>query len=73
MHELKSALDDTGVYEWCEVEEFTGKYFEGVNAQELSPIIDTAAERFNSGLALDDKGKADCKIKAKQFVNIFHN
>jgi type I restriction enzyme R subunit len=71
LHELKAALDNTGVYEWCEVEEFTEKYFKGVNAQELSPIIDNAAERFNSGLALDDKGKADCKIKAKQFVKIY--
>lgn len=71
LHELKATLDNTGVYEWCEVEEFTEKYFEGVNAQELSPIIDTAAERFNSGLGLDDKGKVDCKIKAKQFVKIY--
>jgi len=30
-----------------------------------------AAERFNSGLELDDKHKADYKIKAKQFVKIY--
>ena len=71
LHELKSSLDTTGVYEWSEVEDFITKYFDGVNAQELSPIIDTAAERFNSGLELEEKEKADYKIKAKQFVKIY--
>ncbi len=71
LHELKAALDDAGVYEWAEVEDFVEKYFKGVNAQELSPIIDVAAERFNAGLELEDKAKADYKIKAKQFVKIY--
>jgi type I restriction enzyme, R subunit len=71
LHELKSTLDDTGIYEWNEVEDFVAKYFAGVNAQELSPLIDVAAERFNNGLALDEKHKADYKIKAKQFVKIY--
>src|SRR6185312_6998309 len=47
------------------------KYFQGVNADQLSPIIHIAAERFNSGLELDDRHKADYKIKAKQFVKIY--
>lgn len=71
LHELKSNLDDVGVYEWTEVEDFVAKYFKGVNAQELSPIIDIAAERFNLILALEDKAKADYKIKAKHFVKIY--
>ncbi|MDD3877482.1 MAG: DEAD/DEAH box helicase family protein [Bacteroidales bacterium] len=71
LHELKAALDDAGVYEWGEVEDFVEKYFKGVNAQELSPVIDTAAQRFNSDLELDEKAKADYKIKAKQFVKIY--
>ena len=71
LHELKANLDDVGVYEWMEVEDFVEKYFKGVNAQELSPIIDFAADRFNSGLELDDNAKADFKIKAKQFVKIY--
>jgi len=71
LHELKSALDVVGVYEWHEVEDFADKYFNNVNAQELSPIIDIAAERFNTGLELDEKAKADYKIKAKQFVKIY--
>jgi len=71
LHELKASLDDAGVYEWSEVEDFVEKYFKGVNAQELSPIIDIAADRFNAGLELEDKAKADYKIKAKQFVKIY--
>lgn len=71
LHELKSNLDDLGVYEWSELEDFVEKYFKGVNAQELSPIIDFAAERFNLTLDLEEKTKADYKIKAKQFVKIY--
>lgn len=71
LHELKTSLDDVGVYEWAEVEDFVEKYFKSVDAQELSPIIDIAANRFNDELELDDKQKADFKIKAKQFVKIY--
>lgn len=71
LHELKSHLDDMGVYEWDEVEDFVAKYFDNVNAQELSPIIDLAAERFNATLELSDQAKADYKVKAKQFVKIY--
>jgi len=71
LHELKEHLDDIGVYEWEEVERFVERYFAGAEAQELSPILDTAADRFNRELELDDKQKADYKIKAKQFVKIY--
>jgi type I restriction enzyme R subunit len=53
------------------VETFVEKYFEGVDAQELSPLIDIAANRFNQELELEDDEKADFKIKAKQFVKIY--
>ena len=71
LHELKDSLDAVGVYEWHEVEEFVKKYFAGVDAQLLSPIIDVAANRFNLELDLSDKDKIDFKIKAKQFVKIY--
>ncbi len=71
LHELKASLDEFGVYEWDEVEDFVDKYFKGVNAQELSPIVDVAAERFNLTLGLEEKVKADYKVKAKQFVKIY--
>lgn len=71
LHELKGTLDDVGVYESSEVEDFVTKYFNGLDAQKLSPIIDKAANRFNSELDLKDEEKADYKIKAKQFVKIY--
>lgn len=71
LHELKGILDDVGVYEWEEVEDFVTKYFNELDAQQLSPIIDNAANRFNTELDLEDKEKADFKIKAKQFVKIY--
>lgn len=71
LHELKDTLDDAAVYEQSEVELFVEKYFSGVDAQELSPLIDVAANRFNHELELEDEDKADFKIKAKQFVKIY--
>lgn len=71
LHELKDNLDELGVYEQNEVDNFFEKYFKGVEASALSPIIDTAAQRFNSELELDDDEKPDYKIKAKQFVKIY--
>ncbi len=72
LHELKSSLDESGIYEWFEVEDFVAKYFKGMEADKhLSPIIQIAEERFNNGLELDEKTKADYKIKAKQFVKIY--
>jgi type I restriction enzyme R subunit len=71
LHEIKAILDDVGVYEWSEVEDFVDKYFKKVDAQLLSPIIDVAADRFNFQLELEDSEKADFKIKAKQFVKIY--
>lgn len=71
LHDLKEKLDETGVYDWHEVEDFIEKFFNGADAQELSPIIDYSAQRFNEELGLEDKEKIDYKIKAKQFVKIY--
>jgi Type I site-specific restriction-modification system, R (restriction) subunit and related helicases len=71
LHDLKDALDDSGIYEWEEVEAFNVKFFSGVNAEELSPLIDEAANRFNETMEFDEDLKADLKIKAKQFVKVY--
>jgi type I restriction enzyme R subunit len=71
LHELKDVLDEVGVYEWSEVEDFNEKFFNKEDAQVLSPIIERAAERFVHELELEDDEKADFKIKAKQFVKIY--
>ena len=69
LHELKAVLDDSGIYECSEVDEFFDSYFKGEEAGKLSAMIDVVADRFNSELEDDDK--ADYKIKAKQFVKIY--
>lgn len=71
LHELKENLEEVGVYEQSEVEEFNKRYFNNMDAEFLSPIIDMAANRFNDELDLENKEKADFKIKAKQFVKIY--
>jgi len=71
LHELKAVLDEVGVYEWHEVEDFVEQYFDNAPADQLSGIIDVSADRFNQGLDLEDEDKADFKIKAKQFVKIY--
>lgn len=71
LHELKDALDQVGVYEWAEVADFATRYFAEEDAQTLGSILDVAAERFNTELALADTDKIDFKIKAKQFVKIY--
>lgn len=68
---LRDDLNNSGIYSWGEVEEFNCKYFANADASELSPLIDTIAERFNEELDLTDEEKADFKIKAKQFVKIY--
>lgn len=71
LHELKATLNESGVYEWSEVETFTTRYFAGVKADDLSYVLDVAQARFDHELELSDDAKADVKIKAKQFVKIY--
>jgi len=71
LHDLLAHLDSVGVYEVAEVEAFIARYFAGDDAQALSPLIDVAADRFNTELDLEDEDKIDFKIKAKQFVKIY--
>jgi type I restriction enzyme R subunit len=71
LHELKSLLDNVGVYEHSEVEDFVKKYFDKADAQKLSPIIDLAAARFNHELELELEEKISFKVQAKQFVKIY--
>jgi type I restriction enzyme R subunit len=71
LNELKDDLDTVGVYESTEVEDFATKYFDSVDAEKLSPIIDIVVARFDSELELSAENKADFKIKAKQFVKIY--
>lgn len=71
LHDLKEKLDDFGVYEWHEVEQFNEFFFNNAPDDDLSPIIDTAADRFDGELGLENEDRIDFKIKAKQFVKVY--
>ena len=66
MHDLKDQLDETGVYEQVEVNNFTEGYFANKDAQQLSSIIDVAVQRFDYELNLDQNEKVD--LKSRQTV-----
>lgn len=71
LHELKTTLLSLGVFDMDEVNEFIDLYIHGEGADKWAPIIDTAAQRFNSEIEWADNGKADFKMKCKQFVKVY--
>lgn len=71
LHDLKDELDDAGVYEWQEVEDFVTRFFDNEEGEQISAIIDVAAARFTHELGFEHDDKVDFKIKAKQFVKIY--
>ena len=70
LHELKNTLLSFGVFDMDEVEAFIGLYIHGASADQWAPIIDAAADRFNFEIDWPENGKADFKMKCKQFVRI---
>ena len=54
-----------------EVNAFIELYVHGAPADEFAPIIDRAAFRFNTEIEWPENGKADFKMKCKQFVKIY--
>lgn len=71
LHELKATLLGIGVFDMDEVNEFVGMYLHGEDADKWAPIIDTAAQRFNTEIEWPENGKADFKMKCKQFVRVY--
>lgn len=71
LHQLKTTLLDMGVFDMDEVNEFIELYLHGAEADQWAPIIDTAAMRFNQEIEWPENGKADFKMKCKQFVKVY--
>ncbi len=77
LHDWKETLDNVGVYEWSEVAQFNQLFWNKAPDEDLHPIADIAAARFDKlGTDLEDeteadKRKVDFKIKAKQFVKVY--
>ena len=71
LHQLKTTLLSFGVFDMDEVNSFIELYVHGAPADEFAPIIDLAANRFNNEIEWPENGKADFKMKCKQFVKIY--
>ena len=71
LHQLKTTLLTFGVFDMEEVNAFIELYVHGAPADEFAPIIDRAANRFNNEIEWPENGKADFKMKCKQFVKIY--
>lgn len=71
LHDIKELIDYEGVYTEEDVLEFSNMYFNGADAQQLSPILDKCADNFNIYLNLDDEEKINFKVRCKQFVKIY--
>ena len=71
LHELKNTIIGIGVFDMEEVNSFIELYIHGAEADQWAPIIDAAADRFNLEIDWPENGKADFKMKCKQFVKIY--
>ncbi|MBR4326936.1 MAG: type I restriction endonuclease subunit R [Bacteroidales bacterium] len=70
LHNLRTTLLSIGVYEQDEVDNYIVAFIYG-RELEMQGIIDNVAHRFNGEIDWQDNGKADFKIKCKQFVKIY--
>ena len=71
LHQLKNTLLSFGVFDMDEVNTFMDLYIHGEDADKWAPILDTCAERFNIEIEWEENGKADFKMKCKQFVKVY--
>ena len=71
LHQLKTTLLQLGVFDMEEVSQFVELYIHGAEASKWAPILDSAVGRFDNEIEWADNGKADFKMKCKQFVRVY--
>lgn len=71
LHELRSTLLSVGVFEQEDIDNFFDPYIHGATPDKWVYFIDIAAQRFNIEIEWPENGKADFKMKAKQFVKVY--
>lgn len=72
LNDIKAKLDDSGVYERIEVEKFNELFFSNAQGDDLTIIIDTCTERFDTETSVwSHEQKVTFKVQAKQFVKIY--
>lgn len=71
LHQLKTTLLLYDVFEWDEVENFMELYVKGANTDQWAAILDVAVQRFDHEIEWPENGKADFKMKCKQFLRVY--
>ncbi|MCQ2350787.1 MAG: DEAD/DEAH box helicase family protein [Paludibacteraceae bacterium] len=71
LHLLRRTLLDTSVFNEEDIDDFTVRFLTEKDSSKWAPIIDGCAHRFNVEVQWGKDGKADFKIKCKQFVKIY--
>ena len=69
LHDLQGDLDGAQVYSADQVKEFVKRYLEGVERDQLDPILDQCVAVYLSELGEDEQ--VDFKSKAKGFVRTY--
>ena len=69
LHDLQGDLDGAQVYSAGQVKEFVKRYLEGVERDQLDPILDRCVAVYLS--ELDEDGQVAFKSKAKGFVRTY--
>lgn len=71
LHQLRQTLLSIGVFDQEDIDGFSDLYFKGYAPETWAHFIDEAADRFNNIISWGDDGKADFKMKCKQFVKVY--
>ena len=71
LHQLRSTLLQLGVFDEDEVNEFAELYFNLAQPDQWAPILDGCVARYDHEIEWPENGKADFKMKCKQFVRIY--
>ena len=69
LHDLKAALDDSGVYEQAQVEELTRRWLADEPRGNLDSILDRCVAAYLA--ELDEDGQVRFKGKAKSFIRTY--
>lgn len=69
LHDLKAALDGYQIYSDFQVDQFTERYLNGAQRDQLDPILDACVADYKS--ELDEDGQVDFKSKAKIFTRTY--
>lgn len=68
LNDYISAIEEANIYTDDEVNTLNEKYWNGVNRQELDPIVNLAVDRFK---ALDENKQINCKSCIKGFLRSY--